>query len=158
MNCRATVADRKAAGTKVQSLSVYTTVDYAKSFDDNIAALYAETTEMYRHTRLSYLECEAMQHKVWNYSMLSQLYNYCFSYIPVKNPKGVRLQVWSNGKGALVTYLAMMHDVDTNEVTVNYDIQTKMVTPEQLIEFQNLLIHVIETVLDKPTIPLGEIF
>jgi len=158
MNCRATVADRKAAGTKVQSLSVCTKVDYEKSFNENIAALYAETTEMYRHTRLTYLEMEAMQHKVWNYSMLSQVINYCFSYIPIKNPKGVRLQVWSNGKGALVTYLAMMHDVDTNEVTVNYDIQTKMVTPEQLIEFQNLLTHVIEAVLDKPAAPLAEIF
>ena len=158
MNCRATVADRTAAGTKVQSLSVCTKVDYEKSFNENIAALYAETTEMYRHTRLTYLEMEAMQHKVWNYSMLSQVINYCFSYIPIKNPKGVRLQVWSNGTGALVTYLAMMHDVDTNEVTVNYDIQTKMVTPEQLIEFQNLLTHVIEAVLDKPAAPLAELF
>lgn len=158
MNCRATVADRKAAGTKVQSLSVCTNVDYAKSFNENIAPLFAELTEMYRHTRLTYLEMEAMQHKTWNYSMLSQVINYCFSYIPIKNPKGVRLQVWSNGKGALVTYLAMMHDVDTNEITMNYDIQTKMVTPEQLIEFQNLFIHVVETVLDKPTTPLGEIF
>ena len=158
MNCRATVADRKAAGTKVQSLSVCTNVDYAKSFNENIAPLFAELTEMYRHTRLTYLEMEAMQHKTWNYSMISQVINYCFSYIPIKNPKGVRLQVWSNGKGALVTYLAMMHDVDTNEITMNYDIQTKMVTPEQLIEFQNLFIHVVETVLDKPTTPLGEIF
>lgn len=158
MNCRATVADRKAAGTKVQSLSVCTNVDYAKSFNENIAPLFAELTEMYRHTRLTYLEMEAMQHKTWNYSMISQVINYCFSYIPIKNPKGVRLQVWSNGKGALVTYLAMMHDVDTNEITMNYDIQTKMVTPVQLIEFQNLYIHVIETVLDKPATPLGEIF
>ena len=158
MNCRATVADRKAAGTKVQSLSVCTNVDYAKSFNENIAPLFAELTEMYRHTRLTYLEMEAMQHKTWNYSMISQVINYCFSYIPIKNPKGVRLQVWSNGKGALVTYLAMMHDVDTNEITMNYDIQTKMVTPEQLIEFQNLFIHVVETVLDKPATPLGEIF
>jgi len=158
MNCRATVADRKAAGTKVQSLSVCTNVDYAKSFNENIAPLFAELTEMYRHTRLTYLEMEAMQHKTWNYSMISQVINYCFSYIPIKNPKGVHLQVWSNGKGALVTYLAMMHDVDTNEITMNYDIQTKMVTPVQLIEFQNLYIHVIETVLDKPATPLGEIF
>ena len=158
MNCRATMADRKAAGTKVQSLSVYTTVDYARSFNDNIADLYAEQAELYRHTRLSYLECEAMQHKVWDYSMLSQLYNFCFSYIPIKTPKGIRLQVWSNGKGALVTYLAMMHDIDSNEIMVNYDIQTQMVTPGQLIEFQNLYIHVVETVLDKPATPLGEIF
>ena len=133
-------------------------MDYAKSFNENIVPLFAELSEMYRHTRLTYLEMEAMQHKTWDYSMISQVINYCFSYIPIKNPKGVHLQVWSNGKGALVTYLAMMHDVDTNEITMNYDIQTKMVTPEQLIEFQNLYIHVIETVLDKPTAPLGDIF
>ena len=55
LNCRATVADRKAAGTKVQSLSVYTTVDYNKSFNDNIQQLFEDQSELYRHTKLSYL-------------------------------------------------------------------------------------------------------
>ena len=158
MNCRATVADRKAAGTKVQSLSVYVTVDYKKSFDENIAALFADQSELYRHTRLSYLEVEAMEHKLWKYPMTSQIINYCFSFIPMQMPKGMSLQVYSNGKGALVTYMAMIYDVDTHEVYVNYDVQTKMVTPVQMVEFQNLYVHVMEAVLNSPDKPLEQVF
>ena len=158
MNCRATVADRKAAGTKVQSLSVYVTVDYKKTFNESAAAMFADQSELYRHTRLSYLEVEAMEHKLWNYPMTSQIINYCFSFIPMKMPEGMRLQVYSNGKGALVTYMAMIYDVDSHEIYVNYDIQTKMVTPAQLVEFQNLYIHVVETVLANPDKPLEQLF
>ena len=158
MNCRATVADRKTAGTKVQSLSIYVTVDYQKSFDENIAALYADQNELYRHTRLTYLEVEAMEHKLWQYSMASQIINYCFSFIPMAMPEGLSLQVYSNGKGALVTYMALIYDVNTREVVVTYDIQTRMVTPGQLVEFQNLYVKVIETVLDHPDKPLDNIF
>ena len=158
MNCRATVADRKAAGTKVQSLSVYVTVDYKQSFDQNIAALFADQSELYRHTRLSYLEIEAMEHKLWKFPMTSQIINYCFSFIPMAMPEGLNLQVYSNGKGALVTYMAMIYDVNSHEIYVNYDIQTRMVTPVQLVEFQNLLIHVAETVVANPDKPLEQLF
>jgi len=157
MNCRATVTDRKAAGTKVQSLSVYMTVDYKKTFNESIAELFAEQSELYRHTRLSYLEVEQIQHKLWNYPMTSQVINYCFSFIPMSMPKGLHLQVYSNGKGALVDYLAMIYDVDTHEIYVNHDIQTKMVTPGQLVDFHNLFIHVVETVLAHPDTPLEQI-
>ena len=158
MNCRATVADRKAAGTKVQSLSVYVTTDYKKSFDENIAALFADQSELYRHTRLSYLEIEAMEHKLWKYPMTSQIINYCYSFIPMSMPEGLSLQIYSNGKGALVTYMALIYNVDTHEIYVNYDIQTRMVTPVQLVEFQNLYVHVAETVLDNPDKPLEQLF
>jgi len=53
--------------------------------------------------------------------------------------------------------MALMLDVKTDEIQVNYDVQTKMVTPEQLVEFQNCYIHVIETVLASPTTKLSEI-
>ncbi|MCR5828136.1 MAG: hypothetical protein K6G53_06945 [Bacteroidales bacterium] len=157
LNCRGTVADRRAAGTKVQSLSVYTTVDYSRSFNENIADFYADQNELYRHTRLSYLEVEAMQHKLWKYSMLSQITNFCFSFIPMATPEGVTMQVYSNGKGALVTYMALIHDVNTDEIQVSYDVQTRMVTPEQLIEFHNCYIHVIEAALANPTAKLSDI-
>lgn len=157
LNCRATVADRKAAGTKVQSLSVYTTVDYQKSFNENIALLFAEQSELYRHTRLSYLEVQDIEHKLWNYSMLSQITNFCFSFIPTSSPKGIRLQVYSNGKGALAAYIALMFDVDTKEIYVTYDVQRQMCSSLQLIEFQNIYIHVIESVLSQPDEILNKI-
>ena len=158
LNCRGTVADRKAAGTKVQSLGIYNVVDYGKSFLQNIQELYAEQTELYRHTRLTYLEMEAMQHKQWNFSMLGSLVNYCFSFIPFSTPEGISLQVHSNGKGALVCYMAMMMDMRTHEIFINYDVQDKMVSALQLVDFQNKYIHVIETVLDNSTDNLETVF
>ena len=158
MNCRGTVTDRKAAGTKVQSLSVYTTVDYSRSFTDNIQQLFQEQAELYRHTKLSFLEVEAMQHKLWKYSLMSQLTNFCFSFIPVAFPKGVSFQMHSNGKGALAAYVALMLNTDTNEVYAMYDVQTQMCTTDQMLDFQNTYVNVIEAVLRNPEAPLGELF
>ena len=106
---------------------------------------------------MTYLEIQDIEHKFWNYSMLSQITNFCFSFIPFSSPEGVTLQIHSNGKGALVTYLAMMLDVRTGEVNVNYDIQTKMVSPQQLVEYQNLCLQVITRVLQDPDKKLSEI-
>ncbi|MBR4212734.1 MAG: hypothetical protein IKR82_02085 [Bacteroidales bacterium] len=158
LNCRGTVADRKAAGTKAQSIVIYTPVDYAKSFIDNIKPVYDEQQEIYRHTRMSYLDIEAMQHKAWNYSMLRSVNGVAFSFIPLAAPKGIRLEVHSNGKGALFTYMALIHDINTNEVYVNYDVQKLMVTAQQLIDFQNQYIRVIEGVLARPDAALEEVF
>lgn len=147
LNCRGTIADKKAAGTKVQSISIFATVDYDKSFNENITEAFEDQNELYRHTKLSYLEIEALQHKLWNFSMLRFILNFCFSFIPFSNPDGVSMNIHSNGKGALVCYMALMHNIDTNEIFINYDVQSKMVTARQLIDFQNAYVHVIETVL-----------
>ena len=97
-------------------------------------------------------------HKIYDYSMLGQTTSFCFSFIPMSTPKGISLRVHSNGKGALVTYIAMMHDIETNEIETVYDIQTEMVTPQQLVDFQNLWIHVVECVLARPDVPMKELF
>lgn len=158
LNCRGSVAERKSAGTKVQSMGVYLTVDYEKSFLDSVVALSDEQHELYRHTRLSYLEIEDLTHSFYNFSMLGQVTSYCFSFIPMSMPKGITLQVHSNGKGALTGYIAMMHNVDTNEIETVYDIQTRMITPQQLVEFQNTWMHVIEQVIARPEAKMKELF
>lgn len=157
LDCRGTVAERGAGGTKVQSISVYTDLDYSQSFLATIKSAFADLNELYKHTRLSYLEVEALQHKLWNYSMLSQITNYAFSYIPFGAPEGVKFQIHSNGKGALVSYIALMAGVDTDAVDVMYDVQRLMITGAQLADFQNAYVHVIEAVLDEPEKPLNEI-
>lgn len=157
LDCRGTMAERKAAGTKVQSISIYTTVDYDKSFTENISSEYADQNQLFRHTKLSYLNVEAMQHKLWNYSMLGQVIAFCYSFIPFSAPQGVTMQIHSNGKGALTTYVALMLNSGTNEIEVAYDIQTKMTSARQLMDFHNLYLHVIETVLDKPEEKLATI-
>ena len=158
LNCRGTVADRKAAGTKAQSIAVYTTVAYEKSFTENLKPLYEEQNELYRHTRMSYISLEQMQHKSWNYPLLDSVNGVAFSFIPIAAPKGIHLQIHSNGKGALFTYMALMHDLNTNEVYVNYDVQKLLITPQHLMDFQNCYNRVIESVLAQPDTPLEEVF
>ncbi len=158
LNCRGTVADRKAAGTKAQGVCVCTEIDYAKSFAENVAILAQEQNELYRHTRLTYLEGEAYQHEAWKHSMLGSVNCAGFSFIPFAAPEGINLQIHSNGKGALVTYVAMMHNLRTNETFVNYDVQRLMITPWQLIDFQNVYVRTIEAVLADSESPLEKLF
>jgi len=56
-----------------------------------------------------------------------------------------------------VTYIAIMHDVKRNEVFINYDVQKLLVTPAQLVDFQNVYNRVMEKVLARPDAPLKEI-
>ena len=158
LNCRGTVADRKTAGTKCSAVAAVTDIDYGKSFQDLANVMAGEHNEFFRHTRLSYLDMEKMQHDAWKFSMLRFLNCAGFSYIPFTAPDGVTFQLHSNGKGALVTYIAIMHDVKRNEVFINYDVQKLLVTPAQLVDFQNVYNRVMEKVLAHPDAPLNELF
>ena len=158
LNCRGSLADRRTAGTKAQGMAVCTEIDYEKGFLANASAMSEEQKELYRHTRLSYLEGEIMQHESWKFSMLDMLNSSGFSYIPFASHEGVRLELQSNGKGALITYVALMHDLTNNEIFVNYDVQKLRVTPKQLTDFQNRYLRVMETVLADSETPLEQLF
>ena len=158
LNCRGSLADRKTAGTKAQGMAVCTEIDYGKGFLANATLLSEEQKELYRHTRLSYLEGEIMQHEAWKYSMLDMIHCSGFSYIPFTSHDGVRLELQSNGKGALITYVALMHDLTNNEIFVNYDVQRLRVTPKQLTDFQNRYLRVMETVLTDSETALNQLF
>lgn len=158
LDCRGTMAERKAGGTKVQSISVYTYIDYSKSFLEFVREAFEVQNELYKHTRLSYLEVEALQHRLWNYSLASQITNYAFSFIPFATPEGIKFQIHSNGKGALVTYVALMAGPDSDEVDVVYDVQKIMVTGAQLADFQNTYVHVIETVIASSETAMNNLF
>ena len=54
--------------------------------------------------------------------------------------------------------MALMLNIDTKEVYAMYDVQTKMCSAEQMMEFQNVYVKVIEAVLKFPESPLNELF
>ncbi len=158
LNCRGTLDERKAAGTKVQSMSVYTTVDYSKSFTENLLNIYEEQRELYRHTRLSYLEIQKYQLDLWKFSPLGQVLNHTYSFIPFQAPDGVSLQVLSNGRCALPAYIAFMHNLKSGEMEAVYDVQTAVVSPQAMVDFQNLLLRVTEAAIESPDTALNELF
>lgn len=158
LDCRGTLTERKAAGTKVQPLSIYETVDYERSFNDNIRDAFVAHQELYKHTRLKYTEAESIQHRIWGHSQLSQTYGFSFSFVQTATPEGVDMQIISNGKGALPAYVAVMFNVKTGSISVVYDVQTMMIEPEVLGEFHNTYLRVIENVLDNPETEMQKLF
>jgi len=158
LDCRGTLTERKAAGTKVQPLSIYETVDYDRSFNDNIRDAFIAHQELYKHTRLKYTEAEAIQHRIWGHSRLSQTSGFSFSFVPTSAPEGVDMQIISNGKGALPAYIALMFNIKTGAISVIYDVQTMMIEGEVLGEFHNTYLRVIESVLDNPDTEMKKLF
>jgi len=158
LDCRGTLTERKAAGTKVQPLSIYETVDYDRSFNDNIRDSFLSHQELYKHTRLKYTVAEAIQHRIWGHSQLSQTYGFSFSFVPSSTPDGVDMLIISNGKGALPAYVAVMFNVKTGAISVVYDVQTMMIEPEVLGEFHNTYLQVIEQVLENPDTEMKKLF
>lgn len=157
LNSRATMSEKKCAGTKVQASGIYVTVDYDKSFNRNIKSMIEEQTELYRHTRMSYVDVQKMQHKAWGHSSLQQLDNLCYSFIPMQTPKGVSMQIYSNGKGSLTAYVALMFNPDTLDLWAMYDVQSVMTGGREMADFQNTFLSVIERVLENPDKKLSEI-
>ena len=65
LNCRGTIADRRAAGTKVQSLAVYTTIDYEMFKEStypytNIKRINQEKERILLHLDAIKADCDAL--------------------------------------------------------------------------------------------------
>lgn len=156
-NMRTTMLERKCAGDKAQSSLCYTTIDKDKSFTENLQ-LFAERENMYhRHLGFSDLEAQLLLHKNYKFSPLGILYPLAFSFIPMIQPKGISFDIYSNGKGALPAYCAVLFDPTTNRMNVAYDVQVKLTTKELLEQFHNNMVNVIRQVAKNPQILVKDI-
>ena len=156
-NCRATALERKCAGTKVQSLGCYTHIEHENSFKENFDAFSVNQTNLYRHIGFSDMAFEMLLHKIYRSSMLSTYYYLTYSFIPMKMPEGVEFQIYSNEKCALPAYVAQLYDIDSGEISMAYDVQTKIMTEEDVRKYHNSYVKVIKQVLDNPEIKVKDL-
>ena len=156
-NCRATKQEKTSGGTKAQSLSAYTVMDYEKSFQDNMEAFSKSQAILYRHIGFPDVEFEAMRNKIYKKPMLEILYSICFSLVPFKKTPGRTFQAYSNHKGALPCYIDLMYDVDSSEIEIVFDYQTKTHTEENIRDFVAMYDKNINALLDTPNMLLKEL-
>jgi len=157
-NCRGTVTEKKTGGTKVQSSASFADIDWSKSFNDNFAVFCSQHNEMFKHIGFSDVEFETMLHKQYNFPMLCTLWNYCYSLVPVSKPEDIEITGYSNGKGALICYIAQFWNTDTNQVSVSYDYQYRLISYEVLKDFHQKYEKVMCMVLDEPDKDLNKLF
>ena len=156
-NCRGTAQAKKCGGTKVQSVACYTTFDYEKEFANALADFSINQTKLYRRINFEDRDFEMLLHKTYRSSWLETYYSLTYSFIPMTMPNGVEFSIYSNGKCALPAYIAQLYNTETNEIRMAYDVQTKIITEQNVADFHQKYLHVIEQVLNNPQIKLNEI-
>lgn len=156
-NCRGTLLEKKTAGTKAQSLGVYLTFDYSKSFTENFKAFMENFNILSRHIGFRDTEYEMLLNKRFKKPLLDTFYSSTFSLIPVQKPKDVDIQVYSNGRFVLPSYIALMFDVDTHKIDMVYDYQRKIITQENVNDFHKTYLKIMQQILKNPDINISKL-
>lgn len=156
-NCRGTVATKKGAGTKAQSVLCYTTIEHEKPFAENFENFCNGQNDLYRHVGFSDMEIQKMLHEYYKSSFLEVYYGIAYSFVPMMMPKGSHFMVRSNGHGALPCYIAQLWRVEEGDIVMAYDCQTKIISEQDCATFHNNYLKVLKAVLDNPQIKINDI-
>lgn len=149
-NCRGTQLEKNCAGCKVQSLGCFTEIDYNKSFVDNLHVFAETQAKLYRRYYFPDIDFESLVHKVYKSSLIETYYGIAFSFVPYIKKKDIEYCIYSNGKGALPCYIVGMFDVESNEIRMGYDVQTKITSEENVDSFHADYISILKQIVANP--------
>ncbi len=156
VDCRATVAERKAAGTKVQSLITCLDVDYGKSFRENLQRLREDLDDLYRHYQYDFWQAETQLQRLWHFPTFGYVHSFCFSFISRPYPDGVRMNLYNNGKSPMPTYVIALHDTADDSLSLRISAQEKVV-PERPDAFFDCFVRIVGQAVARPDTPLDQI-
>ncbi len=156
-NCRGTVTEKKAAGTKAQSIACYTVVNKEKTFEENFLTFSKEQSNLYRYIGFSDQEFQMLLHKIYNEPIMNTFYSISFSFIPMQKSKDFDIQLYSNEKCALPAYIAMLWNINSNEIDVMYDCYKKTHTEQDIEQFHKTYVKIIKQVLNNTNIKIKDV-
>lgn len=156
-NRRSSLLEKHTGGCKVQSIGCYTEFDYNKSFLENVNNFSLNQLSLYRRVGFPDVEFETLLHKIYPSNMLETYYSITFSFVPYEKDIDIRYDIYSNEKGALPCYLALLYDINTKEVRMCYDCQSKIIKEKDVINFHNKYIEVLTQIIENKEILLNNI-
>lgn len=154
---RATVRERKAAGTKVQSLINFIGIDYGKSLSDNLAAFRKDLDERYRYIHFSIVRSELELHRRWLYLPMGFIYSFCFSYLRLDFPPGVSFRMVHSDKSPIPCYIVLRHDLPADSLTLHLIVRKNLAGKPQLEAFRDRFVQVLGRVVAAPDLALDQI-
>ena len=156
-NCRISALEKNCAGSKVQSAACYTHINYSLSFEENLKLFTSDQLKLYRHINFPDRDFEGLLHDTYRSSLLETYYFLTYSLIPADIPEGISFDMYTNGKGALPAYVIQFLNAKTNEIRMAYDVQTKIISEEDVRVFHSLYLNVLRQVLEDPHIKVADI-
>ena len=156
-NCRGTALEKNCGGTKVQSIGCLTKFDFEKSFSESMKEFTLYQTKLFRRLGFPDMDFEMMLHKIHPSTLLETYYSTTFSFIPYKKMEDVRYDMYSNGKGALPCYIALLYDVVAGSARMCYDVQTKIIFEKDVAAFHNSYVKVLTQLASNADILLKDV-
>lgn len=156
-NCRGNALDKNTAGTKVQSVGTYLHIDYDKTFMESIEEFNKYNFTLFRHLSFPDQDFEMLLHKTYGSSMLETYYHLTFSFIPFVMPKDFEFNMYSNKKCALPCYIGLMYDFENGSAIVNYDVQTKIISENDVATFHKRYMKLLNEIAENPNIKIKEL-
>ena len=155
IECRATAAERKCAGTKVLCPITRVEVDYDRSLRENLQRMQDDLNDLYRHINYPFMAAELQLHRKWCYPLASFIHSFCFSYLEQDTPQDVQFQLVPAQKGAMLIYIIARHQLSDDSFSLIFHVRKKLASPEQLSRFRDLLVRVAGLVLSQPDAALN---
>ena len=158
VHCRTRSSERSCAGSKVQALPAFLTVDYGKSFLENLAAIRGDMNELYRHTRYPFIRANMLLHLKWLFPPMGYIYSFCFSYFPQKLPDGLGMYLYNRDRVSQLSFIIAQHDFTSNTMTIHLLARRRLLDSARAKAFMDRLVEVQDKVLAAPDQALGKIF
>lgn len=156
-NCRGLNQEKKCAGTKAQSAACHIELNFEQSFENGLKQFIKDQMILYRHLGCSDTDIQTLLHKNYSYGLLEIYYGIAFSFVPFMMPEGLDFMIYSNEKCALPAYLGVLYDLNKQEMQIAYDVQTKIVTEQDVHNYHQRLTNILNQVIDNPQILIKDI-
>ena len=157
-NSRATLKEKNCGGTKVQSINgLYTVIEQENNFVDGVKELANLKNNMMKHMGLYDQNHTVLMSQLYGSPMFGLYYSLTYSFVPFFKQENTSFDIYSNGHGALPTYIALLHDVVSQEIRVAYDCLTILTTDEDVKTFHENMISVTKQIIKKDNIKIKDI-
>ena len=158
---RATLAEKKSGGSRVQFLPFRTILEEDMTFQGALEALSERQSSIYKHGNYDPLKCIDLLNSVYG---KKQTYGYCsgsltFQPVPLKGPNGAKIYTkwYGNGAAANTFYITIMDDDGSGALRCYYEYKTKVVPRERALDFHEYMLRLIDTGVRNPNITIGEL-
>jgi hypothetical protein len=134
-----------------------TSINDNLSFLENLTTFASNQNTLYRYVGYSDSEFQKLMHTTYNSSFIETYYSIAFSFIPYSKPDNLDFRIYSNGKCALPAYLALLYNMDNGKIDIAYDVQTKIITEDDVKNYHEKLLTILNQILDNPNINIKNI-
>lgn len=153
--------DMRTGGCMAQPIQVLTRIEEDMSFSEALDEYLRTRTSLYRHLSYPYTTARDQLREIYNYSLIQGPASLMFSWLPLPvtefNDFKFDFKTYNLGRYFSPLYAICYPDPQGESIAMHYMYRMKLITPENLKDFHNNTVKIIEKGIENPDITIGEL-